>query len=186
MVSLSHLAEKKDYERTIKIYRRHWIALFLHIVAFAIEIVLPIVVVRTLLPSFPGLLTHPIAEPLFVLLGSCYALGIWLLFFHNFLDYYLDTWIVTNERLVHVEQKGFFSRMIVELRFYRVQDVTSEAHGILATFFGYGTIAVQTAGASTHFVMKQIPHAHAVASQLLKLVEDDRPYHTAKAHEETN
>ncbi len=186
MVSLSHLAEKKEYERTLHIYRRHWIGLFLHIVAFVIEVVLPITVVRTLLPSFPGLLTHPIAEPVFILLGASYALGIWLLFFHNFLDYYLDTWVITNERLVHVEQKGFFSRMIVELRFYRVQDVTAETTGFLGTFFRYGTIAVQTAGASTHFVMKQIPKADEVASMLLKLVEDDRPYHTAKAHEETN
>ena len=40
--------------------------------------------------------------PALILLASAYALFIWLLFFHNFIDFYLDTWVVTNEPLLPI------------------------------------------------------------------------------------
>ena len=51
--------------------------------------------------------------------------------FIEFTDYYLDTWIVTTERIISIEQKGLFERTASELDLISVQDATAEVHGFL-------------------------------------------------------
>lgn len=180
MINLSLIAHQKDYEKLVFLLRRHWIILAGHCLMFLLELVLPITVVVALSPVLSGFLVHAIIGPALLLLASTYLLAITLLFFHNFVDYYLDVWIVTNERLINVEQRGFFSRTIAELRYYRVQDVASEVHGMLPTLFHYGNVTVQTAGTQPRFTMKQVPNAHDVARRIHILLEEDQAYHAEK------
>lgn len=179
MIDLQKIARQKEYEKLVLTLRRHWIVLLGHACMFLLEIVLPFAVVL-LIPVFPALLAHAVFGPLLVIMGSAYTLTIILLFFHNFVDYYLDVWIVTNERLINIEQKGFFFRTIAELRYYRVQDVASEVKGILPTLFHYGDVTVQTAGTQPRFIMKQVPSAHDVARRIHTLLEEDQKYHAEK------
>lgn len=115
--------------------------------------------------------------PLLVILTSIYYLYIWLFFFHSFVDYYLDIWVVTNRRVINIEQKGLFSRVVSEQKLYRVQDITSEVHGIMSTMFHYGDIHVQTAGEEPRFVFKQVPHPYDVRKVILNLVEKYKREH---------
>jgi uncharacterized membrane protein YdbT with pleckstrin-like domain len=81
---------------------------------------------------------------------------------------------VTNKRIVNVEQKGLFSRVVSEKELSRMQDVTSEVHGFIATFFSYGDIYIQTAGTKERFVFKQVPDAPHVAQEITNLVQKVR------------
>ncbi len=126
---------------------------------------------------FPKLLVGAVSYPLIVLAISAYYLFIWLFFFFSFLDYYLDFWIITNERIIDVSQYGFFSRTIAEQRLFRVQDVTSEVHGFLPTIFRYGNVYVQTAGSKQRFLFHEIPHPERVRDKIIKLVEQNKIIH---------
>ena len=180
MLNLRRLFGEKDYERVDMVLRRHWLIPFAYVALFLVELILPAAVVLVFAPNVNALLAHPVLGPGLTLIASAYILFAWLLFFNNFVDYYLDVWIVTNERITNVEQKGLFARTVSETRFFRVQDVTSEVNGILATMFGYGEVFIQTAGTVTRLQMKQVPRAHDVARRILELVEKDRPYHEHK------
>ncbi len=180
MIHLEEIAHQKEYEKLVCTLRRHWIILFGYFCMLVLEILLPLILVMLLRPLVVTLPDHPIIGPVFILLASLYGLLILLLFFHNFVDYYLDVWIVTNERLINIEQKGLFFRTIAELRYYRVQDVASEVKGILPTLFHYGDVTVQTAGTEPRFTMKQVPSAHDVARRIHALLEEDQKYHAEK------
>jgi len=130
-----------------------------------------------MLYSNPGLLAGPISYPLIILSASAYYLFIWLFFFFSFIDYYLDVWFITNERIIDIQQKGFFSRTISEQRLYRVQDVTSEVHGAVATIFKYGDVYAQTAGSKQRFFFHEIPHPEEVRNIIIKLVERNKKKH---------
>jgi uncharacterized membrane protein YdbT with pleckstrin-like domain len=93
---------------------------------------------------------------------------VWLFLFTAWVDYYLDVWIVTSERIVSMEQKGLFSRVTAELRLSRVQDVTSIQKGKMATFLNYGQVQVQTAAAQQEFVFEEIPNPTKVAQVILE------------------
>ena len=70
---------------------------------------------------------------------------LWLYGFLLWIDYWLDVWIVTDERVINIEQKGLFSRSVSELHFYNVQDVTTSVRGVIPTLLNYGDVEVQTA-----------------------------------------
>lgn len=102
-----------------------------------------------------------------VLGGSLYLLIVWILLFQDWIDYYLDAIILTNERIVHVEQKGVFNREVSQLALDRIQDVTIETKGILSTLFGYGTITIESAGEQENFIINNVPHVEQVQSTIL-------------------
>jgi len=94
-----------------------------------------------------------------------------MLFYYAFLDYYLDVWIVTNYRVIGVEQKGLFNRTVAEYKLFRIQDVVAEQKGFFATLVNYGEIHIQTAGEQQVIKFKQVPSPNHVARELIRLVE---------------
>jgi uncharacterized membrane protein YdbT with pleckstrin-like domain len=62
------------------------------------------------------------------------------------MSYYLDVWIITTERIIDIEQHGLFHRAVSEIAVERVQNVTVETPGFLATMLGFGNVKIQTAG----------------------------------------
>jgi hypothetical protein len=93
----------------------------------------------------------------------------------------LDVWIITNERIIDIQQKGFFSRVISEQRHYRIQDVTSEVNGIIATVLKYGNVYVQTAGSKQRFFFHEVPNPEEVRNTIIRLAErSKRKYNLEK------
>ena len=108
---------------------------------------------------------------LVALLLSAYALVWILLFFITWLNYYLDVWIVTNERIINIAQQRLFYRVVSEQKLYRVQDVTWEMKGIVANIFRYGNVQVQTAGEDDRFIFENISQPEKVAQAIRNLLE---------------
>ncbi|MBI4457822.1 PH domain-containing protein [Candidatus Uhrbacteria bacterium] len=173
-MQLENLIKKKPDEKLVFYLRRHPIV-FIGQTFFILLIGLAPFALGLLGGSFTdALLEGPATRPLLILILSGYYLCLWLVFLTQFVDYYLDAWIVTTDKIVNVEQHGLFSRTISELDLAKVQDVTSEVKGVLPTFLNYGNIRVQTAGEEEHFVFEQVHKPHEIRKQLLDLVEADR------------
>lgn len=77
-----------------------------------------------------------------IFLGS-FLLGA-LIFAYYWMGWYFSIYIVTNQRLIHIDQKGFFKKQVVELGLDKVQNVNYEVPGFQAAIFKFGTIIVQT------------------------------------------
>ena len=165
-----------SYEEIVFFLRADVIIFLKEAILFVALLALPFLANYFLQSSFPEIFQDTIIFPLLTLLASAYFLTIWMVFFLVFLDYYLDFWIVTNDRIIDVSQH-FFSRTISELDLYKIQDVTVEMHGFLATMFNYGTVYIQTAGARQRFVFENIPEPRIVAKKIMELAEVDSKYH---------
>jgi len=88
-------------------------------------------------------------------------------------NYWLDMWIVTNKRIVHVDQKTLFSRTIIATRIDRVQDVRAKVSGIIPTLLGFGDLHVQTAGASSaNMLIRGIPKPNDVRREILHRLDE--------------
>jgi len=115
-----------------------------------------------------------------VMFISAWYLFAAVLFFTNFIDFFLDVWIVTNERLLDIQQKGLFHRIINEARLYRVQNVRIEIKGMLQSIFHFGNVVIETAGETGQLVFRNIPHPDVVARRVMELAQADREYHAEK------
>lgn len=102
-----------------------------------------------------------------------YWLFVWMGAFSAFTDYYLDQWIVTNHRIVRIDQVGFFDRQVSSLHLNRVQDVMTDIEGIFAELFGYGTLSVESAGDDpTRFRIRGIANARHLRDLIMKEVTE--------------
>lgn len=145
-------------------------------VFWAIVAILPPIFYLIMGETLAGLFTNQFFAPIVVLFVSIYYLYVWLFAFTSFVDYYLDVWLVTSERIVNIEQQGLFARTVSEQDLHRVQDVTSEVKGFFPTTLDFGTVYIQTAGEKQRFVFKQIPQPYRVVRKITKLVEEHKRF----------
>ena len=134
----------------------------------------PALVAWLLGQALPNLLTSPAGGAAATVFLSIYYLAVVTFFFQEFIDYYLDTWIVTNERIINIEQHGLFNRVASEMHISLVQDVSAEIRGALHTFLNYGDVHIQTAGSAKRFHFKAVGDPEQIRRTILHLAEKDR------------
>lgn len=174
MMRLDHLPNQRDNEKVVIFMRRHWFAILTIVIAFTLLTAIPLGIGFFFRDTLSLWMQNETIGAIITILASMYFLAVWLLAFIEFTDYYLDTWIVTNERIISIEQEGLFFRTASELDLAAVQDTTAEIRGFLQTVFTYGNVYVQTAGEKGRFHFKNIDNPEHVKEIVTRLVEDDK------------
>ncbi len=156
-------------EVVILLQRRHWSLLFGKMFRWFVLILLPIaiIVVMNIMDAGPSFDEQSAGGTAIILGVSAYVLIVLLLFFQDWLDYYLDALILSSERIVHIEQKSVFNREVSHVTLDRIQDVSIETKGVLSTLFGFGTISIETAGEQENFVINHVPDVEKLQSAIL-------------------
>lgn len=168
----SRFPGQKPDEKVLLVLHRHWVVLLKDLLIFIALIGLPAVVFFVAKNTLGWeLATGSLGYIVLVMGGSLYCLFIWNLTFGYWLDYLLDYFVVTDQRVVDIDQEGLFNRTVAEQPLYRVQDVTTEVRGVWQTVLRYGNVYIQTAAEKQRFVFEQVPHPEEVAKQIITLSE---------------
>lgn len=128
-------------------------------------------------------------DQLFVLQGNTYHLFVflymtWFVFLWTYLfiiwtNHYLDRWIVTDRRIIDIEQIGLFNREESTFRIENIEDITIEIRGFFATTLDYGTIHIQTAGENRVMSFDNVPSPKKIKGLVTrhhdKLYSKDKP-----------
>lgn len=162
----------REGEKMLALYRRHGFVL-------AAEVI-PIVLFALVLIGVGffaiGQLPDEIA-PLraLMVLGMLILLHVfWIALFIVLADFFLDVWVLTDQRVIAIEQRGLFARTVSEFDLSRIQDVTIEVHGIIPTVFNYGNLVARTASEHENFVFKQVGRPHEVKDALIQAATAQR------------
>lgn len=188
----NQIPNKLKNEKLILFLRRHMIVLVSRWLLFVLMAIVPIGFYYFILYTIPQFLSGQVGYAFLLLLGSIYYLFILLYFYNSFIDHYLDVWIVTNERIINIEQKGLFNREISEHSLDKVQDVSAVQKGFFSTFFSYGDVHVQTAGEVQRFIFRQVDNPFDVARKINALVQkhesefDNKLFETIKQRKDTS
>ena len=154
-------------EEVLFVFRRHIIAMrkgfYGLLIPFAIS-------------SIPPLIWQDKLE-LFLLPIGGLVLGL-LIFFYHFIIWYFTVYIVTNDRIRQVTQRGIFGKDIVELRLSKIQNISYNIPGFFGEVFKFGTIVIQTFVGD--LVINKVEHPSRIYNKLQDAV------HTAtkENHEE--
>ena len=156
-------------EKVITYVRKHWFIFVMKILpAIIVFILLPVAYfsipsleLHNFIPGLPELTLTSTSKWFFFILSG-WGLLTMLSIFGIWTNYYLDVWIITDKRVVDIEQIGLFRRETSSFRYEFIQDMTIETHGIIATFLKFGNIHVQTASSERNFFIKNIPNPKRV------------------------
>ncbi len=166
--------QKDPDEKIIFKVHRYWITLVLSFVKALISIV-----ALALLIYFIGPARVYSSITLLAILGIWFLITSVYIFF-EWAVWYLDLYILTTKRIVDIEQRGLFSRQVSETSLDRIQDVTFEVKGVLATFFNYGNVRVETAGSETVISLDQVQNPERLQKTIFNTAnKDQKEFHTS-------
>lgn len=165
--------------------RKHWIV-FLHDAGATLAVGASFFVllgVVTLPNAFDT--SDPVFLKLFAFAEVVWVLLVWIALSALWTNYYLDIWIVTDRRIINVNQIGLFHRALTTWQFKNIQEITTESKNIVQNFFNYGLINIRTASPTEkHAYMEGIPSPDDVVALILKQIEPLRKLQeTAKNQE---
>lgn len=164
MFRLESVLQLKDEEILQTMVRRHMITVAGPLFLALLFIVLPFFFL------FPMFSWGTVGVLLF---GACVIFGAGLAFRTIFV-WDSDVLIVTNLRVIDVDQKGIFSRHVSESSLGAIQDVSWTKKGLWATLFGMGSVKIQTSGAQAVLEAEDIPGPERV-HEMINQLKDQAP-----------
>lgn len=157
-------------EHIYLVVRQHWIYFAQKILIWAI-FVAAFFLFRRFMPGLLPQLFEGTNARVVNLFEQVYGVFLITSLFLIWVLYYLNMQIITNLRIVDVDQIGLFNHVVSELHIDKIEDVTSQVHGILGTIFDYGEVYVQTAAAVDKFEFTGVPHPAKLEKLILDLYE---------------
>lgn len=154
-------------EKILMVLRRHPVILALELFGVFIAALLPIGIF-VVLQDIDSILKDEPYRQLIVLGVVIYYFYLWLTAFFIWYDYILDIGVVTERRIVDIEQHGLFGREVSEYFLHNLQDVTVKQNGIMPMFFDYGDIVFSTKSARS-FTLYEIPEPSKIRSRIMEL-----------------
>ncbi len=150
-------------EKILMVVHKHWIVFFLKIFVVVAMFLVPVMILSIVYGL--GGFGDGVLQFLRFFFVSYFMIMV-LVAFLFWMDHYLDVWIITNERIIDVEQMGLFKRETSEFIIDRVQDITVEVPNIVATFLKYGNLQIQTAGEKS-FSIKDVPNIYEIKKVIM-------------------
>lgn len=94
--------------------------------------------------------------------------------FEQFLSWFFNVYIVTDERVFDVDFVNLVYREISDADLDQIQDVTVRVGSVIRTLFDFGDILIQTAAEVPELEFEAVPHPDKVAQILRELrVEEE-------------
>jgi len=148
---------QRNDEKLLFIFRRHIIAMRKGFYLLLIPLVIT---------AIPPLIWQTNLELFWLPVGGL-ALGL-ILFFYHFILWYFTMYIVTDQRIRQVTQKGFFGKDVIELHLSKIQNISYNIPGFTGEVFQFGTIVIQTFVGD--LVINQVEHPNKIFNKLQNAV----------------
>lgn len=167
------LQNMRPWEEVLMVVKRHWIVYVMLFIYF-----------------FSGVIVTFMIFFFFWLNTWWYMLNIilWLILsiilYIEWLNHELDMYVVTNNRVIGLEQIAFLNRAVTECNLWQIQEVNSKAKWLFANIFNYWTLSIQTAGSKTTLKMEFCPDVMQTSRKVLNIVDNYRDEKNLKENPE--
>jgi hypothetical protein len=151
--------DQLDDEEVLFVFRKHPVVMRKGLVVAMLAI---------LLGTLPSLIKPEYAY-LFGGLAAGFVLSL-LVFMPSWISWHYSVFIVTDQRLIQISQKGLWKRSVVDIGLSQIQMVNYEVGGLQETMLGYGTIMIQTFVGD--LTIHDVHHPAQIQKKLLTVLRD--------------
>lgn len=124
---------QREGEQLLFVFRRHIISMRKGFYGLLIPMAIGAV---------PFLIWQDNLDLFWIFVGG-FGLGI-IIFTYHFVIWFYTYYIVTDERIRQITQRGFFGKDVVELRLSKIQNISYNIPGFFGEIFKFGTVVIQT------------------------------------------
>jgi len=169
-----HFPGQHKDEQVKIVFRR---AIFFLIVPYIFNVILlaGALIIASVLPNNIPILQDPFIGSIFDFIITLIIVFIFYTSFVTWTHYYLDAYIVTNQRVLTIDQIDFFHRKVSEADIGNVQDIEVVVQGFFANTLNFGDVRIQTAGADQKTLFfDNIPYPYKAKDIILQFAEENR------------
>lgn len=161
---------QQEHEKIEFLVRKHWIIDVKVMLFIFLLYVLPAMFFLSAIiiywPDFFGTWSGPITI-IFLIYLLFAGLGLYI----KWLNEELDLMVVTNLRIINLDQVGFMERTVSEASLMQIQDVKGVEKGMLNNLFNCGSLQIRTAADKAVFNIDNIPYPFRTARDILALMD---------------
>lgn len=151
--------DQLEGEETLFVFRKHPIVMRKGLILGLLALVLGVI------PS----LIRPEYSYLYGGLAAGALLGL-IIFTPSWISWYFSVYIITDQRLLQIKQKGFWTRSVVDMNLSQIQMVNYEVSGMQETMLGFGTIMMQTFVGD--LVIHDVHHPEKTQKKILSILRE--------------
>jgi hypothetical protein len=148
-----------DNEEVLYVFRKHPIVMRKGFIFACIAV---------LLGTVPALVKPEMSFFFGGLAGGFILSGI--VFFPSWLSWYYSIFIVTDQRLIQITQKGLFNKTVVDLGLNQIQMINYQVAGLQEALLGFGTIMMQTYMGD--LIIHDVHHPAKIQKKLIGILRD--------------
>ncbi|NRH20593.1 PH domain-containing protein [Candidatus Gracilibacteria bacterium] len=167
-------SQMRPGEQLLMMVHRHWV-----VFAFKIGYLLILFITTAIILMMKG--------GLITLFGTAIfwgGLSIYWMFFLTFIllswiNDELDLFLITDQRIIGIEQISALSRRVTECGLNRVQEVNAEVTGILQTILHYGHVHIHTASEHSDMIVSFAPNPVENGNRINTIINEYRSSHSS-------
>jgi len=81
-----------------------------------------------------------------------------------------DIFILTNQRIINIDQGGFFSRRVSEAELGNILNVSYEIKGPIKSLLNFGEVNIDTSGSDNNaLILKNVENPHFIQEKIVSL-----------------
>lgn len=167
---IRYFKEQFDDEEVLLVFRKHPIVMRKGLIFASVGLLVPMLYTLALTVIYAN---NPDKLPSVNFFYGALAAGFVLAFFimlPYWIGWHYSVYIMTDQRLIQITQKGLFRRSMVALGLDQVQMVNYEIAGLEETLLGFGTIVVQTFVGS--LTVHDVHHPAKIQKEILHTLRD--------------
>lgn len=155
-------------EQVLLFLRQHFVVNVPWILIAIVMLLAPAFVFPFVLTFFPFQIPLPAS---YIVVGTIF----WYLvtagfILGNFIYWFFNIYIVTNQRVVDIDFRYLLFKEISEASLDKIQDLTYTSGGVVAALFDFGTVYIQTAAEVPNIEFERVPHPEQVIQTIRSLV----------------
>ncbi len=172
--NLNIASQMRPGEKLLMKLHRHWI-----VFVFKIGYILGLIIT--------SLIILYMKDHLIGLFWSAIFWGVLSLYWMFFLTFILVSWtndeldlfLITDQRIIGIEQVWALTRRVSECGLNRVQEVNAEVAGILQTVLRYGHVHIHTASEHSDMIVSFAPHPVENGNRINTIINEYRTHHSS-------
>lgn len=100
-----------------------------------------------------------------LVLGFGYTFYIWFIWNNGI-------YVISDQRVIRIEQLGIFNREISEAEVDRIQEISTEIRGPIRTMMNFGDVKLQTASKEGKVLLKDVASPYDIQQQIVRVQRD--------------
>jgi membrane protein YdbS with pleckstrin-like domain len=173
-MNVAKIIEMKQGERVLRVARNFWLT---YLPKWFVAVLFVLLAFFLMFPLFQrgtwGI----------VLFAVLNAVGLWVAV-RTLVRQYWNAFIITNMRVVDIDQRGFFNRLVSDASFDKIQDISYSVRGVLGTVFNYGNVCLRTAGSSATLDLMRVRDPKSLHHLIAEAIAKQRTHGVGGSREE--